>query len=195
MPARSRFSARTSGVAMSVDLQSDGVVLDRNRERLDGLEGGERLRPAGGEVEEGAVTRALDGAGGGVELALGQRAVVVGAAILDRVVGAVAVEDADFRPVVLDQAHAAGRQLCCRADGDLDSCGVGQGDGVLLLAAAARAARDLILLLRSDFSGATISARRSGLIYRTHATKGSSKMSERTSYAPGTPCWVDLATP
>src|SRR4051794_35566147 len=116
MPASSRFSARTSGVAMSVDLQSDGVVLDRNRERLDGLEGGERLRPAGGEVEEGAVAGALDGAGGGVELAPGERGVVVGAAVLDRVVAAVAIEDADFGPLVLDQAHAARRQLRGRAD-------------------------------------------------------------------------------
>src|SRR3954471_18137454 len=116
MPARSRFSASTSGVAMSVDLQSDGVVLDRNRERLDGLESGERLRPAGGEVEEGAVARALDGAGGGGGPAPAPGAVVVGAAVLDRVVGAVAVEDADLRPVVLDQAHAARRQLRCRAD-------------------------------------------------------------------------------
>src|SRR3954468_1691517 len=124
MPARSRFSASTSGVAMSVDLQSDGVVLDRNRERLDRLESGERLRPAGGEVEEGAVARALDGAGGGVELALGQRPVVVGAAVLDRIEAAVAVEDADLRPLVLDEAHAARRQLGCRADADLDSCGV-----------------------------------------------------------------------
>src|SRR6188768_3087349 len=127
MPASSRFSARTSGVAMSVDLQSDGVVLDRNRERLDRLESGERLRPAGGEVEERAVARALDGAAGDVELALGERAVVVGAAILDRVEGALAVEDPDLRTLVLDQAHAARRQLGCRADGDLGSCGVGQG--------------------------------------------------------------------
>src|SRR4051812_37261313 len=116
MPASSRFSASTSGVAMSVDLQSDGVVLDRNRERLDGLESGERLRPAGGEVEEGAVARALDGQGGDFEPALGKRAFVVGAAVLDRVVGAVAVEDADLDAVVLAQAHAARRQLRCRAD-------------------------------------------------------------------------------
>src|SRR3954463_3718776 len=116
MPASSRFSARTSGVAMSVDLQSDGVVLDPYGEGLDRLEGGERFRPAAGEVEEGAVARALDGAGRRVELALGERAVVVGAAVLDRVVGAVAVEDADLHAVVLDQTHAARRQLGCRAD-------------------------------------------------------------------------------
>jgi hypothetical protein len=42
------------------------------------------------------VTRALDRASGRVELALGERPVVVGAAILDRVEGALAVEDADL---------------------------------------------------------------------------------------------------
>src|SRR3954447_11314638 len=143
MPASSRFSARTSGVAMSVDLQSDGVVLDRYRERLDRLESGERLRPAGGEVEERAVARALDGAGRDVDLALGERPIVVGAAVLDRVVGAVAVEDAYLDPVVLNQAHTARRQLGCGADGDLGSCGVAQ-EVVLLrwvcLCQAARAA-------------------------------------------------------
>ena len=79
-----------------VDLQGDGVVLDGRRERLHRSIGGERLRPAGGQVEEGAVTGALDGAGRGVELALGERPVVVRAAILDRVERAVAVEDADL---------------------------------------------------------------------------------------------------
>jgi hypothetical protein len=43
----------------------------------------------------------------GVELALGQRPVVVRAAILDRVERPVAVEDADLRLRVLDQAHRA----------------------------------------------------------------------------------------
>src|SRR6476619_4311987 len=129
MPASSRFSASTSGVAMSVDLQSDGVVLDRYRERLDRLKGGERLRPAGAEVEEGAVARALDRAGGGVELALGERPVVVGAAVLDRIQRSIAVEDADLRLAVLDQTHRAGRQLGKRADGDLGSSGIGH-DGV-----------------------------------------------------------------
>ena len=72
---------------------------------------GERLRPAGGRVEEGAVAGALDGAGGGIELALGERPVVMGAAILDRVERPIAVEDPDLYPVVLDQAHGAGPQL------------------------------------------------------------------------------------
>src|SRR3954452_9935365 len=129
MPASSRFSASTSGVAMSVDLQSDGVVLDRYRERLDRLECGERLRPAGGEVEERAVARALDRAGGDIELALCKRPVVVGAAVLDRVVGAVAVANPDLDPIVLADAHATRRQLRCRAYRDLGSCGVGQGGG------------------------------------------------------------------
>src|SRR5215213_5622200 len=113
MPARSRFSASTSGVAISVDLQGDGVVLDRYRERLHRLKSWERLRPAGAQVEEGAMPRALDRAGGRVELALGEGPVVVGAAILDRVVGPLAVEDADLPAVVLDQAHLARRQLGC----------------------------------------------------------------------------------
>src|SRR5436853_732374 len=129
MPASSRFSASTSGVAMSVDLQGDGVVLDLYRERLHRLKSWERLRPTGAEAADGAVARARDGAGGCVELALGQRPVVVGAAVLDRVQRALAVEDADFPPVVLDQAHLAVGQLGCRADGDLGSCGVGQEGG------------------------------------------------------------------
>src|ERR1043165_8987715 len=129
MPASSRFSASTSGVAISVDLQGDGVVLDHYRERLHRLESWERLRPTGAEVEERAVARALDGAGGCVELALGERPVVVGAAVFDRVQRALAVEDADFLPVMLDQTHLAVRQLGCRADGDLGSCGVSQEGG------------------------------------------------------------------
>src|SRR4051812_41331310 len=112
MPASSRFSARTSGVAMGLgDLQGYLVALDGDGEDLDRLEGGERLRPAGGEVEERAVAGALHGTGGGVELALGERPVVVGAAVLDRVQGAVAVEDADLAPVELDEAHLAGGEL------------------------------------------------------------------------------------
>ena len=62
------------------------------------------------------MARALDRAGVGVELALGERAVVVRAAVLDRVEVAVAVEDADLAPVGLDQAHLARRQLVGGAD-------------------------------------------------------------------------------
>src|ERR1700749_1695091 len=106
MPASSRFSASTSGVAMSVDLQSDGVVLDRYRERLDRLGSGGRLRPGRAGGEEGAGARALDRAGGSVELALGERPVVVRTAVLDRVIGVVAVKDADLHTVVFDRGHA-----------------------------------------------------------------------------------------
>src|SRR3954447_3564156 len=137
MPARSRFSASTSGVAISVDLQGDGVVLDRYRERLHRLESWERLRPAGAEVEEGAVAGTLDGAGGSVELALGERPVVMRAAILDRVQRPVAVEDPDLHALVLDQPHLARGQLGCRADGDLGSSGVGQEGGAPVAAVAA----------------------------------------------------------
>src|SRR6476646_518145 len=35
-------------------------------------------------------------------------------------------------------------------------------------------------------------ARKRGLIYRNMTTKGL-EMSERTSYVPGTPCWVELS--
>src|ERR1700742_1607092 len=113
MPASDSFSAITSGdVAMFLcDLQGDGVVRDGGRERLHRLESWERPRPAGGQGEEGAMTRALDGAGGGVELALGERPVVVRAAVLDRVDRAVAIENADLHPVVLDKALRARRQL------------------------------------------------------------------------------------
>src|ERR1051326_69357 len=126
MPASSLFSATTSGVAMSVDLQDDGVVHDGRRERLHRGEGWKSLRPAGAQVEEGTVARARGRAGGWIELALGERPVVVRAAVLDRVQGALAVEDADLAPVVLDQAHRAGRQLGGGADCDGCSGGVWQ---------------------------------------------------------------------
>ena len=93
-------SLRRLGGGHLGNLQLDGVVLDRDGERLDRLVGGEGLRPTGREVEQRAVAWALDGTGVGVELALGERAVVVRAAVLDRVERAVAVEDADLDPVV-----------------------------------------------------------------------------------------------
>src|SRR3954451_13625881 len=106
---------------MSGDLQGDGVVLDGYRERWHRAESWEGLRPAGGQVEEGAVARAFDRARGLVELPLGERPVVVGAAVLDRVQGPLAVEDADLDAVVLDQAHSSRRELSARADGDSGS--------------------------------------------------------------------------
>src|SRR3954454_4962214 len=79
-------------VAMwSVDLQLDDVVLDDDREGVDGDIGGQGLRLAGPQIEDRAVARALDGAGFGIEVALGERTIVVRAAVLDREELAVAV--------------------------------------------------------------------------------------------------------
>src|ERR687898_1474180 len=95
-----------SGVAMSVNLQLHVTVLDRGVERLHGDVGGERLGAAGSQVEQRTVARALHGAGAGIELALGERAVVVRAPVLDRVQLAVgSVEHADLAAIGLDEAH------------------------------------------------------------------------------------------
>ena len=103
---------------MSGNLQLDGPVLDADGKGLDGKVGGQGTRAAGAQVEQRAVARAFDGAGVGVERALGERAVVVGAAVLDRVQLAVAVEDADLAPVDLDDARSARRKLRGGADVD-----------------------------------------------------------------------------
>ena len=68
-----------------VNLQLDRVVLDDDGERVDGDVGGQGHRLAGAQVEQRAVARALDGALVLVELALGERPVVVRAAVLDGV--------------------------------------------------------------------------------------------------------------
>jgi len=52
------------------------------------------------------VTRTLDGAGRRVELALGERPVVVGAAILDRVELPSQLKDTDLAAVVLERRIA-----------------------------------------------------------------------------------------
>jgi hypothetical protein len=68
----------------------------------------------------------LHSTGLGVELTLGQRPVVVRAAILDRVELAATVEDADLRPIRdLDQLHLAAWQLGRGADLDLFLCAFG----------------------------------------------------------------------
>src|SRR2546423_14913848 len=118
MPWSSRCSATVSGVAMSVDLQLDHVVLDSDREGVNGLIGGQRERLARAQVEQRAVARALDRAVALVEPPLSQRAVVVGAAILDRVELAADVEDPDLEGLPLDEPHPAGRKLVRGADGD-----------------------------------------------------------------------------
>ena len=67
------------------NLQLDGSVLDADGKSLDGQVGGQGTRPAGAQVEQRAVARAFDGTGVGIERTLGERPVVVRAAILDRV--------------------------------------------------------------------------------------------------------------
>jgi len=64
------------------------------------------------------VAGALDGAGALVELTLGERAVVVRAAILDRVELAATVEHADLEVLPFDDAPGAGRELGEWADVD-----------------------------------------------------------------------------
>src|SRR4051795_9124064 len=95
--SESAESGLISGVAMrSVDLQLDDVVLDSDREGVDRDVGGQGLRLAGPQVEQRSVARAFDGAGVGIELPLGERTVVVRAAVLDSEQLAVAVEDPDL---------------------------------------------------------------------------------------------------
>src|SRR4051812_9861124 len=105
-------------VLISLDLQPDGVVVDVDREGVHGRVGGERLGLAGAEIEQRPVARALDGALVGVHLAVGERAVVVRAAVLDGEVLAAAVEDADLEVLPFDELALAGGQLGDGADID-----------------------------------------------------------------------------
>src|SRR4051794_28596608 len=117
--SESAASVLISGVAMgSVDLQLDGVVLDSDREGVDRDVGGQGLRLAGPQVEQRSVARALDGAGLGIQLPLGERPIVVRAAGLGREQLAVAVEDADLEVLPLDDARGTGRELRELADVD-----------------------------------------------------------------------------
>src|SRR6185312_13661382 len=116
--SESTGSVLVSGVVAmgSVDLQLDDVVLDHNREGVDRDIGGQGLRLAGPQVEERAVARALDGAGVGIEVPLGERTIVVRAAILDREELAVAVEDPDLEILPFHDAAGTGGELGERAD-------------------------------------------------------------------------------
>src|SRR4051794_22695093 len=120
-----------SGVAMgSVNLQLDHVVLDEDFESVNRFVRRERHRLAGAQVEERAVARALDRAALLVEGPLGERAVVVRAAILDGEEVALAVEDADLEVLPRHDARGAGGKLVERADvddgahGNSDCCGL-----------------------------------------------------------------------
>ena len=94
------------------------VVLDDDGERVDGNVRRQGRGLSGVQVEQRAVARAFDGARLRIELALGQRAVVVRAAVLDGEDLAVAVEDADLEVLPFDDAGSAGRELGERADVD-----------------------------------------------------------------------------
>src|SRR5919201_1982464 len=119
MPASACCSGITSGVAIrSVDLHSNHAVVDRYRERVDRLVGGQVQRLSGPQVEARAVPRAFDGAVVEVELALQQVAAVARAAVLDGEQLAAAVDDADLEVLPLGAAARAGRQLVYGADVD-----------------------------------------------------------------------------
>src|SRR3954452_13646597 len=113
-------SAFVSGVVAmwAVDLQLDDVVLDSDREGVHGDVGGQCLRLARAQIEQRSVTRAFDGAVLGIQLPLGERTVVVRAAVLEGEELAVAVEDADLEVLPLDDARGTGRKLRERADVD-----------------------------------------------------------------------------
>src|SRR5687768_2492838 len=102
MPISACCSARTSGVAMSVNLDLDQAVLDGHREGVDGHVGGQVQRLSGAQVEDRPVPRALDRAGVLVELALDEVAVVVRATVLDRAQLAAAVDDGDLQVLPFD---------------------------------------------------------------------------------------------
>src|SRR4051812_36977668 len=121
--SESTGSVLISGVAMrSVDLQLDDVVLDSDREGVDGDVGGQGHRLARPQIEKRSVARALDGAVLRIQLPLGQGPVIVRAAVLEREELAVAVEDADLEVVPLDDARGTGRELGERADFDDLGC-------------------------------------------------------------------------
>src|SRR5690242_18831568 len=111
MPTSACCSAITSGVAMSVDLQLDHAVLDRNREGVDGHVRRQVQGLSGAQVEHRSVARALDRAPLRIDLAVQQLAVVVRAAVLDGVQIAATVEDADLEVLPLNQAMLAGREF------------------------------------------------------------------------------------
>src|SRR6478735_908647 len=119
MPCSACCSAIVSGVAMVLlHLQLDETALDADGESVDWNVGGKIQRLPGVQIEPGAVPRALDPAALLVQLTVGQRPVVVRAAVLDRDDLAAAVEDPDLEVLPFHQATCAGRQLFERADVD-----------------------------------------------------------------------------
>ena len=99
-------------------LQEHAAVLHPDGKGLNRDVGGQRAWAARADLEFRAVSRADDDAALLVEIALGERAVVVGAAILDRAELALHVEDADGEIALAHDLHRPGRQLVGRADVD-----------------------------------------------------------------------------
>src|SRR5919198_3652220 len=118
MPSSACCSAIASGVAMSVHLYFDHAVLDGHREGVHRYVGGQGQGLSGLQVEQRAVARALDRALVAVDLALHQLAVVVRAAIPDRVQLAAAVHAADLEVLPGHDLRAPGGQLVNGADVD-----------------------------------------------------------------------------
>src|SRR3954470_15999351 len=117
MPVSACCSAITSGVAIrSVDLHSNHAVLDDHREGVDGDVRRQVQGVAGPQVEPRPVPGTLDRAVLGIELSVHQLAVVVRAAVLDRVHLAVAVEYADLEVRQLDESLLAGREILYGTD-------------------------------------------------------------------------------
>src|SRR5579859_1408414 len=100
-------------------LDDDRAVDDADRVRRDRLRRGQGYRPAGGQLEHRAVARADDAAAILVPVALAERAVVVRAAILDRVQLAGAVVDADEEAPLADDLRRAGRERIRRGHFDV----------------------------------------------------------------------------
>src|SRR5262245_13055446 len=113
-PGRSLPRANLGFAFAESDVDLDGAVLDAHREGADREVGGQAQRLAGLEIEH----RAVAGAGHGAVLLVpapeADGAVVVRAAILDRVQLAAAVVDADAERADLDELHLAGRKLLDR---------------------------------------------------------------------------------
>src|SRR3954449_8562293 len=117
MPTSACCSAITSGVAIrSIDLHSNHAVRDHHREGVDRDVRRQVQGVAGPQVEPRAVPGALDRAVPRIEFSVHQLAVVVRAAVLDRVHLAVAVEYADLEVVQLDESLLAGREILYGTD-------------------------------------------------------------------------------
>src|SRR5215210_4477187 len=95
------------------------AVGDRHLERLDRQVGGERQGAARPHVEARTVAGADGHAFLGLEIAFGERPVVVRAPVLDRVIIASQVVDADRELAGAHDLHLARRQLGDRAHGQL----------------------------------------------------------------------------